>query len=185
MTLTILLLVILGGVLLFFILLYNRLIRLRNLSRSSWSDIDVLLKKRHNLVGNLVETVKGYASHEKSTFTEVTEARSRAMKAQGPVEKGREESIFGETLKSLFAVAEGYPELKASENFLELQKEITEIEEEISYARRYYNSVVRDYTTATETFPSNFVASLFSFAGEDYFQLDSSKEREATDVSFS
>mgnify|MGYP001428746343 CR=1 FL=1 len=144
-----------AGISAYLVWLYNRLVRLRNLSRSSWSDIDVLLKKRHDLVGNLVETVKGYAGYEKSVLTGVTEARSRAMRAEGPGEKGKEEAALREKLPSLFAVAESYPDLKASGGYLDLQKRLAELENGIEYARRYYNAVVRDYTTATETFPGS------------------------------
>jgi len=165
--------------------LYNRLVRLRNLARSSWSDIDVLLKKRHDLVGNLVEIVKGYAGYEKATLLGVTEARARAMRAEGPGERGKEEAALGEKLPSLFAVAEAYPGLKASESFLELQKQLAEIENGIEYARRYYNAVVRDYNTANETFPSNLVAPRFGFVRAEFFQLDSPGERERTDVRIS
>lgn len=165
--------------------LYNRLVRLRNLARSSWSDIDVLLKKRHDLVGNLVETVKGYAGYEKATLLGVTEARGRAMRAEGPGKRGEEENALAEKLASLFAVAESYPDLKANESFLELQKQLAEIENGIEYARRYYNAVVRDYNTATETFPSNMVASGFGFGGAEFFQLDSPRERERADVRLS
>jgi LemA protein len=168
-----------------FVWLYNRLVRLRNLARSSWSDIDVMLRKRYDLVGNLVETVKGYAAFEKSTLLGVTEARTRAMRAAGPGEKGKEETALGERLSSLFVLAEGYPDLKASETFLTLQKQLTELENGIEYARRYYNAVVRDYNTATETFPSTLVASLFGFAREEFFHLDSPAERERTDVRLS
>jgi LemA protein len=166
----------------YLIWLYNRLIRLRNLVRSSWSDIDVLLKKRHDLVGNLVETVKGYAAYEKAVLVGVTEARAMAMAAGGPDERGRKETALGETLKSLFAVAERYPDLKANESFLALQKQLAEIENGIEYARRYYNAVVRDYTTGTETFPSNLVAARFGFGREEYFRLESTTEREKADV---
>jgi LemA protein len=164
--------------------LYNRLVRLRNLSLSSWSDIDVLLKKRHDLVENLVETVKGYAGYEQATLLEVTEARARAVRAAGPAERGTEEAALGERLTSLFAVAEKYPALKAGEGYLQLQKQFVEIEDGIEYARRYYNAVVRDYNTATETFPSNLVAPLFGFRGAQFFQLDSPAERERTDARF-
>ncbi|HSL91388.1 MAG TPA: LemA family protein [Candidatus Limnocylindrales bacterium] len=162
--------------------LYNRLIRLRNLVRSSWSDIDVLLKKRHDLVGNLVETVKGYAAHEKTVLLGVTEARAKAMRAAGPREKGKEETVLGETLKSLFAVAESYPDLKANTIFLELQRQLAEIENEIEYARRYYNAVVRDYNTSTETFPANVVAPGLGFGRAEFFRIESPPERERTDV---
>jgi len=165
--------------------LYNRLVRLRNLSRSAWSDIDVMLRKRHDLVGNLVETVKGYAAFEKTTLLGVTEARTRAMRAAGLGERGREESSLGESLSSLFAVAENYPDLKASESFLTLQKQLAELENGIEYARRYYNAVVRDYNTVTETFPSTIVASLFGFERKEFFRVASPQERERTDVRLS
>lgn len=165
--------------------LYNRLVRLRNLVRSSWSDIDVMLRKRYDLVGNLVETVKGYAAHEKTTLQGVTEARTRAMRAAGPGEKGKEETALGERISSLFALAEGYPDLKASESFLTLQKQLAELENGIEYARRYYNAVVRDYNSATETFPSTLVASIFGFLREEFFRLESPAERERTDVRLS
>jgi len=165
--------------------LYNRLVRLRNLSRSSWSDIDVLLKKRHDLVENLVETVKGYAGYEQATLLGVTEARARALRAAGPADRGKEEAVLGERVSSLFAVAEQYPVLKASEGYLLLQKQFVEIENGIEYARRYYNAVVRDYNTATETFPSNLVAPLFGFREAEYFRIDSPTERERTDARLS
>lgn len=162
--------------------LYNRLVRLRNLSLSSWSDIDVLLKKRHDLVENLVETVKGYAVYEQATLLGVTEARARAVRAAGPADRGKEEAALGERIPSLFAVAEKYPALKAGEGYLRLQKQFVEIEDGIEYARRYYNAVVRDYNTATETFPANLVAPLLGFRGAQFFQLDSPAERERTDA---
>lgn len=165
--------------------LYNRLVRLRNLVRSSWSDIDVFLKKRHDLVENLVETVKGYAAHEKTTLQGVTEARANAMRAAGPGEKGKQEAVLEGRLAALLAVAEGYPDLKASEGFLALQKQLVELENGIEYARRYYNAVVRDYNSETETFPSTLVASLFRFAPGEFFRLDSPKEGERTDVRLS
>lgn len=169
----------------YLIWLYNRLVRLRNFSRSSWSDIDVLLKKRHDLVGNLVEAVKGYAGFEKAVLQGVTEARARAMRAEGPGEKGKREAALREKLPSLFAVAESYPDLKASESYLMLQKQLAELENGIEYARRYYNAVVRDYNTSTEAFPSNLVAGAFGFAPAEFFQLDSTVERERTDVRLS
>jgi LemA protein len=174
-----------AGITVYLVWLYNRLVRLRNLSRSSWSDIDVLLKKRHDLVGNLVEVVKGYAGYEKSVLQGVTDARSRAMRAEGPGERGKEESGLREKLSSLIAVAENYPDLKASQVYLELQKQLAEIENGIEYARRYYNAVVRDYTTATETFPANLFARPFGFGPAEYFQLDSPSERGRTDVRLS
>jgi LemA protein len=181
----IVLLVVVALVAVFVIALYNKLVRLRNTIRSSWSDIDVLLKKRYNLVDNLVETVKGYATHEKSTLTGVTEARARAAQAQGPEDKAQAENIFRDTLKSLFAVAEAYPDLKANANFLELQKQLMGLENDIEYARRYYNAVARDYNTMTESFPSNLIASQFSFTREPFFELASAAEREPVKVKFS
>ena len=163
------LLILLG---LFVAALYNRLVKLRNTVRSAWADIDVLLRKRYNLVDNLVETVKGYASHEKDTLTGVTAARSDAMKASGPAAKSASENLFQETLKSLFALSEAYPDLKADANFLKLQDQLHEIENNIEYARRYYNAVVRDYNTLTESFPSNLVASQFSFHRETFFDYE-------------
>lgn len=171
--------------LLAFIWIYNSLVKLRNTVRASWSDIDVQLKKRYDLVPNLVETVKGYASHERSLFEKVTEARSAAMRASSPGEKARAENMFADTLKSLFAVAEAYPELKANTNFMHLQTQLKELEDNIEYARRYYNAVVRDYNTMTESFPSNIIASWFGFRKEEFFELESPElERKPVKVSF-
>jgi LemA protein len=138
--------------------IYNKFIRFSNTARSSWSDIDVLCKKRYDLVPNLVGTVKGYAAHERSLFEKVTEARTKAMRASSPAEKAKAENMLTETLKSLFAVAEAYPELKANTNFLQLQTHLKELEDNIEYARRYYNAVVRDYNILRESFPSNIIA---------------------------
>jgi LemA protein len=165
-------------------ILYNRLIRLRNTVRSSWSDIDVMLRKRHDLVPNLVEVVKGYAGHEKTTLIGVTEARAEAINAEGTEAKAKAESTFSDSLKTLFALAEGYPDLKADTGFLELQRQLVAIENGIEYARRYYNAVVRDYNTMTEVFPSNLVASGFRFKREKFFELSSREERKPVDVSF-
>jgi LemA protein len=163
--------------------LYNRLVRLRNTVRASWSDIDVMLRKRHDLVPNLVEAVKGYAGHEKRTLIGVTEARAEAMRAEGPEDRASAENAFTDSLKSLFALAEGYPDLKADASFLELQRQLVEIENGIEYARRYYNAVVRDYNTLTEVFPSNLVASGVRFERGKFFELSSPEERERVDVS--
>ncbi|MFZ2198581.1 MAG: LemA family protein [Thermodesulfovibrionales bacterium] len=168
------------------IAIYNKLVRLRTTVKSSWSDIDVHLKKRYDLVPNLVETVKGYATHEKTVFEKVTEARSFAMKASTPVDKAKAENMFSETLKSLFAVAEAYPELKANTNFQQLQTQLKELEDNIEYARRYYNAVVRDYNIMTETFPSNMIATQFRFVKEEFFELEEpGVERKPVKVSFS
>ena len=156
--------------------MYNRLVKMRNSARSSWSDIDVQLKKRYNLIPGLIETVKGYASHEKKVFEEVTRARSSAIQAGTPQDQAKSENFLSGTLKSLFAVAEAYPELKANTNFLQLQTQFQEVEGHIESARRYYNAVVRDYNTAIESFPSNLVASTFGFKQEQFFQLDEPDE---------
>jgi LemA protein len=167
------------------IAIYNKLVRLRTTVKSSWSDIDVHLKKRYDLVPNLVETVKGYATHEKTVFEKVTEARSFAMKASSPADKAKAENMFSETLKSLFAVAEAYPELKANANFMQLQSQLKELEDNIEYARRYYNAVVRDYNILTETFPSNMIATQFKFDKEEFFELEEpAAERKPVKVSF-
>jgi len=165
--------------------IFNRLVKLRNTVRSSWSDIDVQLKKRFDLVPNLVETVKGYAAHEKAVFEKVTEARAVAMAGGSPKEMAQKENVFKETLKSLFAVAEAYPELKANENFVKLQGQFQQLENDIESARRYYNAVVRDYNIAVESFPSNIVASMFNFKQEEFFQLDSADERKPVKGDFS
>ena len=168
---------------LFVIVIYNRLVGMRNTVRSAWADIDVLLRKRYNLVDNLVKTVKGYASHEQETLTGVTEARAGAMSASGPG-KAKAENIFQEALKSLFALSEAYPDLKADAGFLKLQEQLQEIENGIEYARRYYNAVVRDYNTLTEVFPSNIVAAQFSFHREAFFEVEDKTAREPVAVNF-
>jgi LemA protein len=170
---------------LFAISLYNRLVRLRNGSESAWSDIDVQLKRRWELIPNLVETVKGYARHEQATFERVTAARSQAMQAHTPAQHATAEASLQGVLKSLFAVAEAYPELRANENFLGLQRELSGIEDAIQNARRYYNAIVRDLNTAIESFPGNLLAGPFGFTKREYFELESAAERAAPQVSFS
>jgi LemA protein len=165
--------------------LYNKLVRLRNTVRSAWSDIDVQLKKRYDLVPNLVETVKGYAAHEQSLFTKVTEARAQALRASGPAASAQAETMLRDSLKRLLAVAEAYPELKANQNFLQLQTQLKEIEDTIEAARRYYNAVVRDFNTALEQFPSNLIAAQFRFEKSDFFELASpAVERQPVRVGF-
>lgn len=171
---------------LFVVIIYNKLIRLRNTVQSSWSDIDVQMKKRYDLVPNLVETVKGYAAHERAVFEKVSEARSMAMQASSPAEKAKAENMFRDTLKSLFAVAEAYPELKANANFMQLQTQLKELEDTIEYARRYYNAVVRDFNILIESFPSNVIASQFRFEKEEFFELEAPEvERKPVKVNFS
>lgn len=168
------------------IFIYNRFVRLRFTVKSSWSDIDVQLKKRYDLVPNLVEAVKGYAFHEKTVFEKVTRARSMAMQANTPAETAKAETLLRDTLKSLFAVAEAYPELKANANFLQLQSQLQDLENNIENARRYYNAVVRDYNTLIESFPSNLIAGPFNFRPAEFFHLEAPEaERKPVKVSFS
>ncbi len=183
---TILIIVIILAILVIAVVsIYNKLVRLRNTVKSSWSDIDVQMKKRFDLVPNLVETVKGYAAHEKSVFEKVTQARSMAMQATSPAEMAKAENMLRDTLKSLFAVAEAYPDLKANANFLQLQSQLHELENSIESARRYYNAVVRDFNTLIESFPSNLIASQFSFKQEEFFQLEApAEERKAPEGHF-
>ncbi|TFG75317.1 MAG: LemA family protein [Thermodesulfobacteriales bacterium] len=164
--------------------IYNGLVKLRNTSEQAWSDVDVQLKRRYDLIPNLVETVKGYASHEKETFEKVVQARNQAMGASSPGEKAQAENFLQSTLKSLFALAEAYPELKANQNFLDLQDELSNIEEQIQLARRYYNAVVRDLNTKIESVPSDIVANMFHFEKREYFELDSEEQRETPKVDF-
>ena len=164
--------------------IYNQLVRKRTMKDEAWSGMDVQLKRRYDLIPNLVETVKGYAGHEEKVFTEVTEMRSRAMDATGVADKAAAENQLNATLKTLFAVAEAYPELKANTNFLDLQAKLADLEDQIQMARRYYNGTVRDYNIMCETFPSVFVASMFGFQKAEFFELEGAEEREAPKVSF-
>ena len=163
---------------------YNGLVRRRNRVDEAWSDIDVQLKRRYDLIPNLVETVKGYAAHEKQVFENVTQARAAAMGAQGLVEKDKAENALSQTLKSLFAVAENYPQLKASENFLELQRELTDTEDKIQASRRFYNGTVLEFNTSLQTFPRNTIAGMFGFVKKDFFGNLSETERGPVQVKF-
>lgn len=167
------------------IAMYNSLVRLRVRVDSAWADIDVQLKRRWDLVPNLVETVKGYAGHERETLEAVVEARNRAMGAQGPAERAEAEGMLTGALKSLFALSEAYPELRAVESFTRLQGSLEEIETAVQNARRYYNAVVRDYNTKIEVFPTNLLAGAFGFTRREFFSLEDEGEREAPQVSFS
>jgi LemA protein len=169
---------------LWFALAYNRFIRLRKRTDEAWSDIDVQLKRRHDLIPNLVETVKGYASHERELFEKVTEARAQAISASGTAAKVKAENALSDTLKSLFAVAENYPQLRASENFSKLQEELADTENKIQAARRFYNGNVRDLNTALEVFPSNIVAKIFGFKSAEFFQVAGEEEKEPVQVKF-
>lgn len=153
------------------VLAYNRFVRMVMRAKEAWADIDVQLKRRYDLIPNLLETVKGYAAHEKTVFEKVTAARAAAMDAGGVAEKGKAENMLSGTLKSLFAVAEAYPDLKANQNFLELQRELTDTEDKIQAARRFYNTNVRDLNTAIQSFPGNVIAELFRFEPREFFEL--------------
>jgi LemA protein len=166
------------------IIIYNGLVRLRAQCDNAWADIDVQLKRRHDLVPNVVETVKGYAAHERETLDAVVAARSRAMTAQSPAAKAEAEGMLTQALKSLFALAEAYPQLRAVESFNQLQTTLTQIEEAIQNARRYYNAVVRDLNTKIAQFPSNIVANLFAFKPREFFELTTAAEREVPQVRF-
>ncbi|OPZ35022.1 MAG: LemA family protein [Synergistetes bacterium ADurb.BinA166] len=170
-------------VLLWGVAIYNGLIKRKNLKDEAWSGIDVQLKRRFDVVPNLVETVKGYAAHEKEVFTKVTEARAAVGRAQSVAERAESENMLTGALRSLFAVAEGYPDLKANANFLQLQEQISVLENDIQMSRRYYNGAARDYNIAAATFPSVLVAKQFGFDKADYFEADEG-ERARPEVSF-
>lgn len=163
---------------------YNGLITLRNRTKEAWSDIDVQLKRRYDLIPNLVETVKGYAAHEKKVFTDVTEARTKAMAAGAPHEKAVAELGLAGALKTLFAVAEAYPDLKANENFLSLQRDLTDTEDKIQAARRFYNGNARDFNIKQEVFPTNIIAKTFAFKKAEFFEVEAEEERKAVKVKF-
>ena len=163
-------------------LTYNSLVKLRNMVKEGWSGIDVQLTRRATLIPNLVETVKGYMGHERNLLSDIADLRSRSLRTQKVGEKGDIETALSKSLGTLFAVAEGYPDLKASQNFLELQKELTDTEDQIQMARRYYNGTVRNLNIAIETFPSNLVAKLFSFVQAEFFAIDDVTERQAPQV---
>ncbi len=164
--------------------IYNRLVVLRNRVDNAWSQIDVQLKRRYDLIPNLVETVKGYAAHESQTFEKVTAARTAAMNAGSVKEQGEAENMLSSTLKSLFAVAEAYPDLKANQNFMQLQEELSGTESKIAYARQFYNDSVMSLNTALQTFPNNILAGMFGFQQKDYFEIEVAA-KEAPKVSFS
>ena len=176
-------LIIVGALFLFLLFLYNSLVRLRIRVKEAWSGIDVQLKRRADLIPNLVETVKGYAKHEKSVFENVTKARAAMLSASGPQEKAQADNMLSSTLKSLFAVAEAYPKLQASENFKQLQDELSDTESKIAYSRQFYNANVRDYNTKIATFPNMLLAGMFGFKSEEFFEAGV-EERKAVKVEF-
>ena len=171
--------------LLFFVIgIYNSLVRLRVQADNAWADIDVQLKRRYDLIPNLVETVKGYASHEKGTLEAVIKARNAAMSAQGPAAKAEAEGMLTGALRQLFALAEAYPQLRAVESFTALQGTLNEIEDHVQNARRYYNAVVRDFNTKIAQVPSNIIAGMFNFKAREFFEIQEAAQREAPRVSF-
>jgi len=181
------LLVILGLALalaLWLVALYNGLVRRRNLVREAWSGVEVQLKRRANLIPNLVETVKGYAGHERGVLDEVTRLRSQSLEAKAPAQRSQVEGLLSGALAGLFAVAENYPDLKASQNFAELQGALSELEGQIQMARRYYNGAVRDLNTAVESFPAVLVARPLGFEKAEFFELENPADREVPEVSF-
>ena len=173
-----------GAIVVFIIVSYNRLVSLTQRSQSAWSDVDVQLKRRTDLVPNLVELVKGYAAHERDTLDAVVKARSAAVAAQTPDSRAQAEGQLSQALRGLFALAESYPDLKATANFQSLQASLGEIEEAVQNARRYFNAVIRDLNTAIQEFPSNMVAGFFQFKPHAYFELDRPDERQVPKVSF-
>lgn len=176
--------VLVAGVGLWAVFLYNGLVRMRNMVEEAWSGIDVQLKRRTDLIPNLVSTVKGYAAHEKETLEEVVRLRNLAQNAQGVGETAQAQGLLGAALGKLIALAENYPELKANENFLQLQGTLKEIEEQIQLARRYYNGSVRNLNIAVESFPGNLLAGRFGFAKAEFFELESEAERAVPSVAF-
>jgi len=180
--------IILGAVCLslgFLVIIYNGLVRLKNLAEEGWSGIDVQLKRRADLIPNLVESVKGYASHEKDVLEKVTQYRAEAGAASNPLDRGVAEGKLSGALMNLMAVAENYPDLKASQNFQDLQKSLTDTEEQIQLARRYYNGTVRNLNTSIQSFPNNLVAGLFHFQAMQFFQLDDAGDRAVPKVALS
>jgi len=172
---------------LFLVTTYNRLVTLRQRVKEAWSDIDIQLKRRHDLIPNLIETVKGYAAHERGTFDEVTKARADAVAAGAsgsPQQMAQAENVLTGALRSLFAVAENYPQLQAVQEFKDLSENLTATEDKIAFARRFYNGNVRDYNTALQTFPTNILAGTFGFKPEQYFELADQTDREVPQVKF-
>ncbi len=185
MTILYIILGILAVVILWVIAIYNGFITLRTRAKEAWADIDVQLKRRYDLIPNLINTVKGYATHEKETLQKVTDARTAAMGAQTMEEHAKSENMLSDTLKSLFAVSENYPDLKANENFLELQRELSDTENKIQAARRFYNTNVRDLNIKVQTVPSNMIAGMFNFTKREFFELEEgSEEKDVVEVKF-
>jgi len=184
MTVLIIIAAVLVLLIIFVIGIYNALIRLRNQVDNSWSQIDVQLKRRHDLIPNLVETAKGYMQHERGTFEAITQARSQAMGAKSVSEASKAEGVLGEALSKFMLVVENYPDLKANQNFLSVQEELTSTENKISFARQSYNDQVLFFNNKIQMFPSNIVANVFNFGERDFFELEVAAEREVPKVSF-
>jgi LemA protein len=184
MTGLIIVLIIIGVVAVAAIGIYNGLIKLRNRSDNAWAQVDVQLRRRYDLIPNLVETVKGYAAHEKETFQKVTEARAQAINAGTVAEQGKAENMLTGALKSLFAVVESYPDLKANQNFLMLQEELAGTEGKIAYARQFYNDTIMKFNTKQQVFPSNIIASMFNFQEKEYFEIEEAEAKEPVKVKF-
>lgn len=183
MSLLYIILGVVGLVVLYIVFMYNGLVRLRNRVSEAWSDIDVQLKRRYDLIPNLINTVKGYASHESGVFQKVTEARANAMQAGSTEDKAKAENMLSDTLKSLFAVAEAYPDLKANQNFLELQRELSDTENKIQASRRFYNGNVLELNNKIEMFPGNIIAGMFNFTKSAFFEV-AEGEKEPVKVAF-
>ncbi len=173
-----------GVLVLWAIFAYNAFVRLGTRAKEAWSDIEVQMKRRYDLIPNLINTVKGYASHERGTLEKVTEARTKAMGAQSVKDHAEAENMLSSTLKSIFALSENYPDLKANENFLELQRELSDTENKIQASRRFYNANARDLNIKIDTFPSNIIAGVFSFKKMDFFELEEDSAREPVRVEF-
>jgi len=180
----IVILIVIALLIIFAIGIYNGLVRLKVQCDNAWSDIDVQLKRRYDLIPNLVETVKGYAAHEKGTLEGVVAARNQAMAAEGPAAKAQAEGMLTAALRQVFALAEAYPQLRAVESFTQLQQTLNSIEDSVQNARRYYNAVVRDFNTKIAQFPSNILAGMFNFKPREFFEITAPGEREVPKVSF-
>ena len=174
---------VIAAVVIFGVIIYNGLVKLREQVNGAWADVDVQLKRRYDLIPNIVETVKGYASHEKDTLEAVVNARSAAMSAQGPAQQGQAENVLTGALKSLFALAEAYPDLKAADGFRDLQGTLSDLEGHVQNARRYYNAVVRDFNTKIGQVPANLIANAFGFKEQEFFEVED-EARDAPQVDF-
>ena len=177
-------LIILAVVAVFVVGIYNGLIQFRNRCNNSWAQVDVQLRRRYDLIPNLVETVKGYAQHEKETFQKVTDARAQALNAGTVQDQGQAENMLTGALKSLFAISENYPELKANQNFMMLQEELAGTESKIAYARQFYNDTVMKFNTKQQVFPSNIIANMFNFQEKEYFEIEEPEAKEPVKVKF-